>query len=211
MLLWCQQRGTHLAQYYGTVNTSTTTCCTVTLDNPRSAAICCKVTWVCLVWMCYLMQAARTHAVKNLHHPLQMSPVTLSLLDGNLQHHFEISCMDITGYIPSHAYQLLTLHVPQKVCNFLGCTARPVFQVGHCAQLPELCSFCAYESNHAHEHDSPFILYINSCWISSSAHWKTLFYLLLYYYTAVVEECDLTLKIPHTSFCFSESKQTCFM
>jgi len=148
-------------------NTSTMTCCTVTLDNPRSAAICCKVTWVCFVWMSYLMQAART--VKNLRHPLQMSPVTLSLLDGNVQNHFAISCMDITDYTLAHAYQLLTLHVPHKVCNLLGCKARPVFQVGHSAQLPELCSFCAYESNHTHEHYSPFTLYNNSCWISSSA------------------------------------------
>jgi len=159
-------------------NTSTMTRCTVILDNPRSATICCKVTWICLVWMSYLMQAARTHAVKNLRHPLQMSPVTLSLLDANVQHHFATRCMDITGHtlaLSVHANQLLTLHVPQKVCNFLGFKERPVFQVGHRGQLPELWSFCTYASNHNHEHYSPFILYINSCWNFEFSMLKTSF------------------------------------
>jgi len=126
------------------------------------------------------MQAARTHVVKNLRHPLQMSPVPLSLLDANVHHHFATSYTDITGYtmaLSVHTNHLLTFHVPQKVCNFLGFKARPVFQVGHRAQLPELCSFCVYASNHNHEQYIPFILHINSCWNFRVQHVERLFFI----------------------------------
>jgi hypothetical protein len=139
--------------------------------------------YVCLVCMSSLMQATRNHAVKNLRHPLQMSPVTLSLLCPNVRHHFATSHMDITGYTLAqsvHAYRLLTIHVPQKVCNFLGFKARPVFQVGHHDQLPELCSFCTYALKHIHEHYSPVILISTAAEISSSTCWKLFFYLPLY-------------------------------
>jgi len=106
------------------------------------------------------MQAARTYAVKNLCHPLQMSPIPLFLLYANVQHHFATSCMDIIGYtlaLSVHVYQLLTLHLPKNVTSWAS--KQDVFQVGYRAQLPELCSFCAYASNHNHEQDSPFILF----------------------------------------------------
>jgi len=37
---------------------------------------------------------------------------------------------------------------PQYAYNATGFPVRPVFQVGHQSELPQLCSFCAYAPNH---------------------------------------------------------------
>jgi hypothetical protein len=159
------------------------------------------------------MTATRTHVVKNLRHPL-MSFVTLPLLDANVQHHFATSCMDITGYalaLSIHSYQLLTFHVPQKVCNFLGFKARSVFQVGHCAQLPVLCSFCLCIclKSHPWTLQPCRIIYqqLLKFWVQ---HLENVLLSTLVLLHCCCWTSDLTLKIPHTWFCLSESQQTCF-
>jgi hypothetical protein len=71
-------------------NTSTTICCTVPQHKLRSDDIYSKVPHL-------PKQEQYWHVIQELWCPLQLSFITLSMQDGNMQHHLATCCPDITS------------------------------------------------------------------------------------------------------------------